>query len=724
METSTFTFGGNIWLFLFFSLILIGITLIAYRRTVPPISFRKKAILITLRSLGLLILLFILFEPSFLRSSAKIMSPKIAILLDDSYSMSLTDASVNRKEAYNKVISDLNLEKIKDEADFYAFSNKTKKFSKFSFDSMKLNGQLTDLSQSFSYISTHSKDINYQAFVIITDGEVNSGDNPVYTSDILSKPIFTIGIGDTIAPKDIAMKQLITNEVVFIDNPVEINYSFTANGYNNQNVNLQLLENDQVIDNNVILLNNDQKIYNSAFKYTPKKEGIQKITVRAIPLDNEYTTQNNSSSNFIRVIKNKRAISIFSSSPQPDVSFINQSISQDKEIDVNLFIQKFQNEFYENPTPRQISETQLFIFVDFPNKYTSDNVLTLIAQELAKGKPFLFILGKDLDLQKFKKIQEYLPFEIVSSSPREFLSFLDVQNNFADDPILKIGPNVQNIERWNSLPPIFKTETFVNPKLNSKVLALSKIENVRFNEPMIITREMQGSRSVAVLGYGLYRWKLMGYAREIAKGNTDAIDLYSQFISNVIRWLSISDIEKQVSIKTNKKFYSGAEEINFIGQIYDNSLNPIDNAQVYVHIRGGQSSKDITLSNKGNGVYSYTIPPLPAGDYRFTADAYLNKNLLGKDENRFTIEATNFELYDLQMNKNLLMKLSEQSGGKFYLANNTKNLFNDIYKLQNYKPQTKVFRAEYTLWDKVWLLIPALLLFSVEWFIRKRSSML
>jgi len=139
---------------------------------------------------------------------------------------------------------------------------------------------------------------------------------------------------------------------------------------------------------------------------------------------------------------------------------------------------------------------------------------------------------------------------------------------------------------------------------------------------MIITREMQGSRSVAVLGYGLYRWKLMGYAREIAKGNTDAIDLYSQFISNVIRWLSISDIEKQVSIKTNKKFYSGAEEINFIGQIYDNSLNPIDNAQVYVHIRGGQASKDITLSNKGNGVYSYTIPPLPAGDYRFTADAY------------------------------------------------------------------------------------------------------
>jgi hypothetical protein len=241
---------------------------------------------------------------------------------------------------------------------------------------------------------------------------------------------------------------------------------------------------------------------------------------------------------------------------------------------------------------------------------------------------------------------------------------------------------------------------------------------------MIITREMQNSRSVAVLGYGLYRWKLMGYAREVAKGNTNAIDLYTTFISNIIRWLSISDVEKQISIKTNKKFYSGAEEINFIGQIYDNSLNPIDNAEVYVHLRGNQFNKYITLTSKGNGVYAYSLPPIPASDYRFTADVYSNGNLLGKDENRFTVEATNFELSDLQMNKNLLMKISEQTGGKFYTANNVKNLFNDIYKLNNFKPQTKIYRAEYTLWDKIWLLIPAILLFSIEWYLRKRSSML
>jgi hypothetical protein len=289
---------------------------------------------------------------------------------------------------------------------------------------------------------------------------------------------------------------------------------------------------------------------------------------------------------------------------------------------------------------------------------------------------------------------------------------------------LKIEGSLQNIDLWNNLPPIFKTETFVNPKLNSKVLALSKIENVKFNEPKIITREMQNSRSVALLGYGLYRWKLMGYAREIARGNTDAVDLYTTFISNTIRWLSISDVEKQITVKTNKKFYSGAEEINFIGQIYDNSLNPIDNAQVYVHIRSNQFSRDITLSSKGNGVYAYSLPPIPAGDYRFTADVYSNGNLLGKDENRFTVEATNFELSDLQMNKNLLMKISEQTGGKFYTANNVKNLFNDIYKLNNFKPQTKIYRAEYTLWDKIWLLIPAILLFSIEWYLRKRSSML
>lgn len=724
MESSGFSFNGNFGLFLLFALILIGISIYSYLRTVPEIGFRKKALLITLRSLGLIILLFMLFEPSFLRTSARIIQPKIAFLLDDSYSMSLTDASINRKEALRKVIGDLKLDEIKNEGDFYLFSNKTKKLSDFDFDSLKLNGQLTDLSQAFSYLTTYQKDNNYQAYVIITDGNFNSGENPIYSSEILSKPIFTIGIGDTLAPKDVAMKQLITNEVAFIDNPIEINFSFSASGYNNQNLTLQLLENDQVIDTKSILLNNEQKAYSSAFKYLPKKEGIQKISVRAVPLENEYTTENNSSSNFIRIIKNKRIISIFSSSAQPDVSFINQYLSQDKELNVNLFVQKYQSEFYESPTPKKINETQLFIFIDFPNKYTPDNTLSLIAQELAKGKPSLFILGKNLDVQKFKRIQEYLPFEIVSSSPREFQAFLDMQKNYADHPILKINTSNPSIEQWNNLPPIFKNETFVNPKLNSKVLALSKIENVKFNEPMIITREMQNSRTVAVLGYGLYRWKLMGYAREVARGNTDAVDLYTTFISNTIRWLSISDVEKQISIKTNKKFYSGAEEIDFIGQIYDNSLNPIDNAQVYVHIRGNQFSKDITLSGKGNGVYANSLPPIPTGDYRFTADVYSNGNLLGKDENRFTVEATNFELSDLQMNKNLLLRLSEQSGGKFYYAENSSSLFTDINNLKNFKPQTKINRAEYTLWDKIWLLIPVLLFFSIEWYIRKRSSML
>ena len=724
METSGFTFGVNFGWFLLFALILIGITIFSYWRTVPEISYRKKTLLISLRSLGLIILLFILFEPSFVKSSARIIQPKIAILLDNSYSMSLTDASINRKEAYRKIIKDLNIENIKNEADFYLFANKTKKLNRFTSDSLNFSGQLTDLSQAFSFISTHQKDNNYQAYIIITDGCVNSGENPIYTSDLLSKQIFTVGIGDTNAPKDIAMKQLISNEVAFIDNPVEINYSFSASGYGNQNLTLQLLENNNTIDNNVIIINPEQKIYNGFFKYIPKKEGIQKLTVRAVPRDDEYTIENNTSSNFIRVIKNKRVISIFSSSAQPDVSFINQYLSQDKELTINEFVQKYQSEFYDNPTPQKISETQLFIFVDFPNKFTSDNTLSLIAQELAKGKPNLFILGKNLDLQKFKRLQEYMPFEIVNSSPREFQVFLDIQKNYADDPILKIEGIPQNIELWNNLPPIFKTETFVNPKLNSKVLALSKIENVKFNEPMIITREMQNSRSVAVLGYGLYRWKLMGYGREVAKGNTNAIDLYTTFLSNVIRWLSISDVEKQITIKTNKKFYSSAEEIGFVGQIYDNSLNPIDNAQVYVHIKGDQINKDITLTNKGNGVYSYTMPPLPAGDYRFSADVYSNGNLLGKDENRFTVEATNFELSNLQMNKNLLMKLSEQTGGKFYTSNNVSNIFNDIYKLKNFKPQTKIYRAEYTLWDKFWLLIPVILLFSIEWFIRKRSSML
>jgi hypothetical protein len=724
METTSFNLSGNVWFFIVISGLLIAFSIYSYIHTNPHISYLKKGILITLRSLGLILLLFILFQPSLVKSSSRIYEPKLAVLIDNSVSNGLVDSKFNRKEVVNQFINNFKFQEFNDNVTFYSFAGSTRKFNNFANDSLDFSGQTTDLQQVLQRVKFDSKDNNYQAIMLISDGAINSGNNPLYSIDNLYTPIFTVGIGDSVPPKDISVISLISNEVAFIETPTDVFVNITSNGFEQKEVSIGLYENDILLEETNLKISNEQKDYSYKFIYTPLKDGIQKLTVRVKPLDNEYTTKNNSADAFIKIIKNKRIISIFASSPSPDLSLINQYLSVDKEVKINQFIQKNGPEFYIQPTQSLINETQLFILIGFPNKQTPEAILSLLSQELSKGKPLLFIAGNQLDFNKLSKLSQFLPFDVISSSNREFTVWVDPVEDAVDNPLLRIEGIADSKLLWENLTPVFKTETFVNPKIESKVLATSKIENVKFNEPMILIREVQGNRSVAIMAYNLYRWKLSGFAKELVKGNSDQIDLFNVFMNNSIRWLSVSNIEKQLIVKTNKKHYSTSEQIEFKGNVWDNSMNPIENARITIKLSKKNFEKNFELPALGNGVYFTKISPLPKGDYRFKAEVTVNNKFLSTDEGYFVVGAENFEYIDIAMNKKLLFSLSENSGGVFFTPDEYSKIPDKIKKLKTFVPSTKTIKINVEFWNHWTLLLLSILLFSSEWFIRKRLSML
>ena len=90
---------------------------------------------------------------------------------------------------------------------------------------------------------------------------------------------------------------------------------------------------------------------------------------------------------------------------------------------------------------------------------------------------------------------------------------------------MRINGDERDKELWNSLPPIFKTETFIDVKPESEILSSIRIGSSPVPEPLIMTRTFAGNRSLAVLGYGIYRWKLLGMAPDIARGSSESPDI-------------------------------------------------------------------------------------------------------------------------------------------------------------------------------------------------------
>lgn len=725
MTSYSFGLSAPWWLPVLCMILALGLSLWVYRVTVPPISTARKVVLILLRTLALSILLFILFEPVLNLITITEEPPRVVVLFDNSQSMAMKDASVDRKEVYTQAIRSLDITSaFGDNAQVFSFDENVRYIHPFAPDSLRLTGQMTDISKGFSTVFTDAERDNIRAVLLVTDGAFNAGENPLYNAELLGRPVFTIGIGDSTEPKDISVQSLITNEIAYVNSPVPVNINIRSAGFEQGEVKVVLKDNGAVIGEQTITMRSGTQTYPLVFEYKPAQEGVRKLTAEVSSLTGELTTKNNSVTDFIKVLKNKRTIALLAGAPSPDVSFLHTILSEDPNITVEMFVQKKGADFYENqPTQQALANAEAVVLVGFPIASTPATVLDLVKKVAEGGKPLFFIASQFTDYSKLKPLEPYLPFTVTSSRPQELLVMADVKPPALGHPSMKLAGTDADLNVWNQLPPIFRTETFVKAKPEAEVLSTLKVNNAPLNEPLILARSLQNKRSFAILGYGLFRWKLLGYAAETARGNTPP-DVFATFMRNSLRWLTTQEQGKFVRIRTTKELYANGEKVEFVGQVYDASYNPLDNADVRVKITGGKEPRDVVLTSLGGGRYTAVVEGLPGGDYNYNGTASVDNQPYGTDNGRFSIGEINIEYFNPRMNAQLLRSISDRTGGKFYTPANLASVINDIKNVRGFAARPVTEKSEWALWNFVWLLGLAILVFALEWFLRKRGGMI
>lgn len=725
MNTYSLGIAGSWWLLALLLLLSYSGAVWYYSRTLPPLPPLRRFVHILLRGTALALLLTVLFEPvlSLIRSTEE--DARVAVLLDNSQSAAMTDAKGSRKEVYRKALQLLNLPSVGKQADVASFDESVVPFADFVADSLHFSGQRTDIDRAFRFAAERSDKQNTQAVLLVTDGAFNTGSNPLYEAEILGKPVYIVGIGDSLEPKDASVQSLITNEIAYLGSVLPVSINLKISGYNEGQLKVSLSDNGSVVGEQTVTINPQQQNYSLVFEYKPTQAGNRKLTAHISELGGELTAKNNAVSEFVNVLSDKRKIVLFAGAPSPDVAFIRSVYEADKSVQVKSYIQKQGADFYdEAPSAAALRDAEVIVFIGFPIQSTPQSALQLVQQELQRGKPLLFIASQQTDYNKLRMLDDYMPFTVQTSRPNEFAVLADVEEGKASNPLIRLRGTAEDVKVWNQLPPLFRTETFVKVKPEAEVVASMKVNNVALNEPLIVTRSFQRSKTVAVMGYGLYRWRLLGNAAEQAKGKSDLPDVLSSFLSNSAKWLTTSDDQKTVRIKATKRFYSSGERVEFVGQVYDAAYTPIDNATLTVKISGGKSEqREIVLSNAGNGRYTASVEGLAEGDYAFNGTVVVNNKPYGSDAGRFSVGELALEYQNLRMNVELLRSIAERTGGKFYTPEQAEQCLKDIKQHKSFQARTITGSNEFALWNLAYLLAGAILCFALEWFLRKRAGM-
>jgi len=692
--------------FLFIGIVLIALAVYYfYKNTIPEIDTKLKIFLSIVRFLALSVILFFIFEPLVHYKVKNEIKPKSLIFFDNSSSIVAKDSS-QKRELLNTMYEQFK-EKFNGDVDFLTFGKDVNKIETYG---LKLNESNTDLQKVFKYVASINGNIN--SITIISDGIITEGANPINSAVKMGIPVNTIALGDTTTETDAYISKIFTNEYLYTKTSADVEITVNNNNLNNQPAKINLFEDGRMIGTKEIVLS-PEGINKVSFNYIPTKTGDVKLTSSISGINNEKNKANNSFIKFIKVLDSKINVTIVSSLPTSDVSFIKSSLLQNENYNVKL-IQQAGNNFITNSDYNKIIDsTDIFVLISFPSSNTQAELLNKIVSKIENGKPVLFVMSEGTDFNKLKLLENNLPFSVKSFSS----SKIYVQAYVNDNNSALIGSNNPLFnDTWNNLPPVLRNSGEFLSKPESQILLKAKVANSITDMPLVLTKSLGKKRAVAILASEIWRWKL----NSVKESET----VFDGFLSETIKWLNIVAEQKQLRVKTAKQVYGNGETVEFIASAYDEAFNPLDNADIKIIAKSGNNEFETVTESLGNGLYQATLSIPQTGYFTFNASGNYKGKSIGTDKGKFSIGEIDLEKINLKQNRDLLLSLSGNTGGRFYESKNFNNLI-DYLNIQLINADKVIYTDnEIKLWNLEVILLIIILIFALEWVIRKKSGLL
>ena len=712
-------------LFLIPSLILAGLlSAWVYHRTVPSVSRAKQASLTFLRSFALFVILFLLFEPILQNLYQTERPPILAVLVDDSQSQTLhgnaPDDSLSGPPIMEEALNTFSGEDIPGTLKFYRFSDNTRPVGveeNLPSDSLEYQGERTNMSQALDYVRDNLKDENLKGVLVLSDGQYNTGRNPIYLAERYPIPIYTVVVGDTTRKRDLQIRRVTTNEIAYVDDELPIRVSLLNEGFSGERVTVSLIENGVQLQSAPVVLSPGNTESQLELMHIPETPGLHRYSVQVTQLPGEATTRNNTFSFAVRVIENKKRVLVLAAAPEPDVSALQQVLVQDKNLRVDSYVQKSQSAFYNNQPLDSLDSYDAIILMGYPGTASSASVARDVASAIEDGVPAFFVLSRQTNLQLYRDVfGSVLPVQ-----PRALRTNL-VESAFTptadglQHPIFQIQDFSPEV--WNLFPPLIFNDNRWQASPDARILASHTIRGIALDDPMLVVQNRNRHRTAVLLGAGTWRWK------NLPEDLQQAGPVWLSLISNTLQWITTREDDRPVRVQPIDDLFSGNAPIQFSGQVYDESLNPVNGASIEVNVIASDSIQyPYTMEPIGNGQYILDIGALPEGTYRYRSTATSNGTLLGEDQGTFAVGSLTVEFNETRADGLLMRTLAQRSGGESFSVENISQIPDYLERSDTFRSVFFEERIETELWQRYFFLIVIILLLTAEWFVRKRSGM-
>ncbi|ADY53022.1 hypothetical protein Pedsa_2477 [Pseudopedobacter saltans DSM 12145] len=651
-------------------------------------SSKLKFLLFSLRTALVAFICFLLLSPLISSKDEIEEKPLIVIAQDNSQSIPLGQSPKFDLEKYKTDLINLK-NKLTQKYDiaFLSFGDAVRNAGSWNF-----KDQQTDISSVFSYIDNQYGNRNIGAVILASDGIINKGTSVTAQSLPKQTTIYTIGLGDTTIKKDLLIRNVNYNRIVYLGNeyPLEINLSaFKSPGEKSV---LTIESSDGQKLSKSIQIDDDFWRQSLTIKLDAKKVGMQRINIAVRPLDSEVSTINNSQTVYVEVLEGKEKILLLANAPHPDINAIKQSISENKNYDVDVA--------FPYNLPGNINAYNIVILHNLPSANTAFSGVLKQAME----KAIWFIVGAETNINQLNNMQPLVKFPV--GNLQDF--YTAINNDFYN---FTVSANLQGF--FKNLPPLLGQSGIIAVNGEYEILLNQKSAT---GFPVMFF--VKGNKNSAFLnGEGLWRWRLENYK------TTSNFDAFDELVAKTIQFLSVKEDKRKFRVYPVKERLLTNEEAVFHAELYNESYEPVNTEEVAIEIKNSSGKKYSYVFSAKESLYELNAGFLPEGEYTFSAKTMLGGKRL-ESNGSFVVEKIDLEHFNTTADHQLLYNLAKTSGGEFLLPDQLSKLEQLIDKNEKITTIVHVDNTYKEFINIKWIFFLLVLLLSSEWFFRKRNGLL
>lgn len=710
----------------------------------------KKGLLFGLRVLAFVFFIFVLLQPSLEVKQKSAAKNAVAVLLDDSLSMSIkTLPAGKRRFDLVREALDQNPEyfaRLKENyrVDFYLASEELRPARLEELDDpFKPLGVDTDFGSVLSKVRERYPENSLRGAILFSDGadltQLPNSLSPDLEESItrFKVPIHTFQAGTNEGFKDLGIERAELADFGFVFQPTSVRVALVASSLGEKNIPLVLKEDNKILASKIVEIRPGQTRYQVEMTFTPEAVG-KRIYRLSVPLFAGESIESNNASEFqLQVVRDRLRILHLNGRPSWDTRFLREVLINNPKVDLLSFfilrtlsddVAATTGELSLIPFPSNLLFTDylysfdLIIFHNFKYApFIDKKYLLNIKRYVENGGAFLMV-GGDLSFQnggyRNTPIEDILPVRFQSKPGEIFQESFQLlpPPQFANHPLFRLEKDAEsNLRAWRSLPALNGLNAGLIPKKRAQVLAAHSASGKAL--PVLAAMKSGKGRAFAVATDSLWNWNF----RSVGQGGSGRY--YQKFWQNLIAWLTDDPETHLIQIQTDKEQYSSGEKVLIQFKVLKEDYNPDPDRPVKLSIRSISKKQDLLseeLKTDARGEGAFEFQPAEDGFYSVKVEAERDDEILS-NQAEFRRFSQTLEFERPLINAYLLKKLAEKTGGLYQVLKTgvdwQEPTFPDRKRYADARSKTV------SLGDNWWAYGLIVGFLFIDWWLRRRAGL-